>query len=38
MLKAIKKALGLKSEQRKKATLPAGLQTLEAVPAKAWWN
>ncbi len=38
MLKVIKKALGLESEQRKKAVLPQGLQTLEVIPAKAWWN
>ncbi|EDQ00179.1 hypothetical protein KT99_09888 [Shewanella benthica KT99] len=39
MFDSIKKALGLNSKpQRKKVKLPEGLNRLEVIPAKGWWN
>ena len=39
MIKSILIALGLAKPQRKvKAKLPEGLNKLEVVSAKAWWN
>ncbi len=39
MLKSIKKALGLNNKpERKKVKLPPGLDRLEVIPAKGWWN
>lgn len=38
MLNSIKKALGLAKPVRKKVKLPEGLNHLEVIPAKGWWN
>ncbi|GIU26389.1 hypothetical protein TUM4644_22440 [Shewanella colwelliana] len=39
MLDSLKKALGLNHKpERKKVQLPAGLDHLEVIPAKGWWN
>ncbi len=39
MINSLKKALRLSHKpQRIKAKLPAGLEHLEVIPAKGWWN
>ncbi len=38
MITVIKRALGLKKAPRKMVQLPEGLQRLEVIPAKRWWN
>lgn len=38
MLNSIKKALGLYKPARKKVKLPEGLNRLEVISAKGWWN
>jgi len=38
MFTFLKIALGLAKPARKKVTLPEGLNHLEVIQAKAWWN
>ncbi len=38
MFDSLLKALGIAQPQRKKVKLPEGLEHLEVIPAKAWWN
>lgn len=38
MFDSLKKMLGLAQPIRKKVQLPEGLDRLEVIPAKGWWN
>ncbi|ABV87915.1 conserved hypothetical protein [Shewanella pealeana ATCC 700345] len=38
MFDSIKKVLGFEKPARKKVQLPEGLNHLQVIPAKVWWN